>query len=605
MSKQEPNEEVRKEIIQELDEILANYDHGKAELTTGLTFSVKQRIKSTLYYSNSSYLNGNLDELGREKPFYNNTNSNLKVTKTATDLDTKDIVPEADDSMNYGKSFVLSKDIYQWMKTSNFKSTLNDMNEARVRYGGILAKKCKKDGKLKIEVPEWKNLVVDHDDIMANPIDEIHPNMSISELSKYSDVWNVDDALKWARKYKVRKVIVHEVRGYFPEVWADPAAKKSKEYTYQYHAIAEVKGKKFCLYAENNSEEVYRYCARIKRPGAENSLGVGVPEESEQAQVAINNVILKMNSAMELSTKVVSQSASRRLKGRNLLNEVENGTILETDANAPITQVPLAPSGGFSQFQEALTMWVDQAKSATATYDAVRGEDAPSGTPFRLQALNYQAGQSQFQQEQEDFGNFVTDLFNDWVIPEISAHLNSEHILSHDFTAEELQEIDRNYAVAQANAEAKRRILSGKIVTGEEYDSFIDQYKDFIRQTKTHRFLEIPKDFYKDIQLKVTINITGEQKNKAAMLESISNIITLYSTNPNLTQDPVLSQLFYKLVELSGCGISPVQLMAAAQMQKPQVNDPTVQGSPAPASPDALSMDANPTKNEQVARVLA
>lgn len=570
-------------ILDEVNQIIDDYYSRTIEIVEGLHYSQYRKIRMVEFYSNSEYETGSKDSLGREKPFYNIVNTAVKVSKTAADIDTKDIQVEADEGKDYDKSFILSKDIYQWMKATKFAEFLNEMGDVRPRYGGVLVKKCIEEDegekKLKLEIPEWKNVITDPVDILGGVIIEKHW-MSPAKLSKMSDVWeNVSDALKLASKDRtdangntstvsVNKVPILEIRGEFKKAYltTDNPDSDDTEYSLQKWIVAgDTKGKQVILYKKEIDEQEYKYKEWEKRAGR--GLGVGVVEEGEQAQVWTNDAIMKKRDAMEITAKAIGQTASKKLKGRNLLTETDNGTILEHEDNKPISVVQLMPSGGLAQFDNLATQWFTQYERVTSTYDAVRGETPPSGTPFRLQALNEQAGGSQFDLHQENAGNFLVEIFNDWIIPFLSKKLDKAHILSHEFSADELKEIDKNFSIHNANMEAKKRILSGQKVTPEEYDAFQSEFNEFISQTKGKRFLDIPDGYYKNLQAKVTINITGEQKNKAAMLETLKNIIELYSANPGLTQDPVLTPVFMKLIEMSGSGISPIQIMAAIEQK--------------------------------------
>ena len=49
------------------------------------------------------------------------------------------------------------------------------------------------------------------------------------------------------------------------------------------------------------------------------------------------------------------------------------------------------------------------------------------------------------------------------------------------------------------------------------------------------------------------------------MSEVLVNIMKIYVGNPQLIIDPVLTEIFMKIVEVSGAGISPVKLIGALQ----------------------------------------
>jgi hypothetical protein len=600
-------------IKDELTLIKSNYDRT-IDLVEGLPFSQKRQIRTIEFYNHSKYLNGQKDELGREKPFMQILNAICDVENAAKDLDTKDINITSDDGNHYLESWLLSKDIQVWMKEVNFAKTLNDMRDMHTRYGSLLVKKVIKNGELTLELPEWKNLITDQVDIIQGAIVETH-YMTAMEIAKMSE-WDKDKIKQLLNKLKGKgsnkRIPIYEVRGEFSKAtYKECIGEKYKdsdeiEFSYQLYYVAglpQESGKQQTfdglvpLYWEDNTERVYKYLAR--KPKAGRGFGVGVMEEGEEAQVWTNDAILKQHRAMEYTTKVVGQSASKKLKGRNLLTETDDGTILETEDNKPITALNLLPSGGLAQYNNLITQWYTQLEKTTSAYSAQRGETPPSGTPFRLQATVLQQSSSVFKSLQQELGIFITEIIEDWVMPHLASKLNREHILAYNFSPEELKEIDNKFTTKQANQRAVEAILSGKMVTQEEYDGWIENYDEFIKQTKSQRFIEIPKNFYKNLKAKITVNITGEQRNKAATLESLNNILITYASNPNLSQDPVASQLLTRIIELSGAGISPVQITGAisekAKKDAETMEQNAMMQGQEQAVPSPMSLEANPT----------
>lgn len=580
------------QICTELETLKKNYDTS-IKIVDGLPFRQKDVIRMIEHYSNSKYLNGQKDELGRDKPFYNIVNAMCDVENAAKDIDTKDIGVTSDDGQHYTESFLMSKDIYEWMKAVNFAKTLNDMRDAHTRYGSLLVKKVEKeeeDGSIRVnvEIPEWKNTITDQIDIKGGGIAEVH-YMTPKQLLDMEE-WDQAEIKKIVKKNaengSSHRIPVYEVRGDFPlscikELEGKKVTPSSRyKYTYQlWYLAGEPKAQEeqggennggisselVPLYWENDTERVYKYLARKKKSGRD--FGVGVIEEGEEAQVGTNDAVLKQSRAMAYTTKVIGQTASRKLKGRNMLTEVDDGQILETEDKKPITSLNLLPAGGLGQYGSLIQQWYAQFEKTTSAYAAQRGEAPPSGTPFRLQAAVLQQSGNVFQDLQEELGIFVTEIFEDWIMPHLAKQLNKEHILAHEFTMQELKEIDKNFSRYHANEKAKELILSGQIVTPEEYAEFQQASIETIGQTKAQRFLQVPKDYYKKFKAKITVNVTGEQRNKAAVLESLINIMTVYAKNPAIAQDPVLTQIFMKIVELSGAGISPVSLMGAISEQ--------------------------------------
>jgi len=591
-------------ILKETEEIILNYNKT-IDLVSGLPFNQKKQIRTIEFYNNSKYLNGQKDELGRDKPFFQILNAICDVENTAKDLDTKDVDITSDDSNHYLESWLLSKDVQVWMKESNFAKALNDMRDVHTRYGSLLVKKVIKDKELTLEMPEWKNVITDQVDIIQGAIIETHW-MTAMEIAKMEE-WDKDEIKKILKKVKGsnKRIPVYEIRGEFPKSYIKELDKKKTTdedeitFSYQLYYIAGLpteEGNKdqftatVPLYWEDDTERVYKYLAR--KPKAGRSFGVGVMEEGEESQVWTNDTILKQHRAMEYTTKVIAQSASRKLKGRNLLNETDDGTILEHEDGKPITAINLLPSGGLTQYQSLIIQWYDQLEKTTSAYAAQRGETPPSGTPFRLQATVLQQSSSVFKTLQQELGIFITEIIEDWVMPHLASKLNREHILAYEFSPEELKEIDKKFSIKQAGKKAVEFFLSGKIFTREDYEKWLMVADEFIKQTKGQRFIEIPKNFYKNLKAKVTVNITGEQRNKAATLESLSNILTVYASNQGISQDPVASQLLAKIIELSGAGISPVQITSAINEQNKEIQQPERQPARQSKKPKKQSLAA-------------
>ena len=229
-------------IKNEFEILKSNYDKP-IELVDGLRFSQKEQIRTIEFYSNSKYLNGQKDELERDKPYMQILNSICDVENSAKDLDTKDIQILSDDPNHYLESYLLSKDIYVWMKESDFAKTLNDMRDTHTRYGSLLVKKClEKDEEtgekiLEIEVPEWKNLITDQVDIEHGTIIETH-FMTVGQLLKMKEWKNIDQVIEKLKDGgSSKRIPIYEIRGTFPRSYykiengEKPTLKDEKEYS--------------------------------------------------------------------------------------------------------------------------------------------------------------------------------------------------------------------------------------------------------------------------------------------------------------------------------------------------------------------------------------
>jgi len=572
-------------IYQEIQTIIDRYD-TPISIMDGLDFSQSKTLKMCEFYANSKYLGGDIDEIGRIKPFYNIVNFRVTLAKVATDMDIKDIQIIADDPLDQVKAMLLNAEAYEWMKDADFSTTLNKLGYKRCKYGGVLVKKTEKKGKLTIDVVDWRNVYTDQVDILGNPIVEVH-HMTPMQLKEKEGVWDdIRDALKeintvnlLAKKSedRINRVKVYEVHGQFPISELKEAKgedfTEEDEYTYenQVYYIGVIGEKQYYFYCEKEKESPYDYLAWEEMEGR--ALGRGVIEDSEQSQIWTNHSIINQNNAMDLAGKVVMKTNSKKV-GNNIL-EIDNGKIFELGDNEDINPVNLTPSA-LNNFAQQINQWRDQVDNATGAFDSITGEQPPSGTPYSQTVFLNQVASRPYDYRIEEQGIFITRLFTKWIIPHLIKKLYKKHILISDFSQDELEVIDQAF-VRNANNIIIDQVLNmpidGMGEMPDDFDKTLDGLKSTIKGSGAKRYIEIPEGFFDDIHAKVTILSTNEQRNKAVMLQSLSSVLqtVIGSYDPNTQQfavleDPKLSRVFSQILELSGIpGLSPASLGIGAE----------------------------------------
>jgi hypothetical protein len=596
-------------ICSEVKQLESDYEQNSINILEGLTFSQYKTIRMCEFYANSKYLdsveNGgtNVDELKRDTPFYNIVNFRVTIAKVATDLDVKDIDITSDDVKHFVKSMLLRKEAYEWMKESNFAQFLNRMGYTRAKYGGALTKEHEEDGELEMQVVPWKNARTDQVNIIDNPIVEKH-FMTYADLLKKKSVWkNVTDVLKAnkdlqaAKKYGMKEVsnriCVYEVKGEFPKSYLKNAKDEEYteddeyEYTMQQYFIGDIYGKSYIMYSEELKESPYDYLPWEEMDGR--GLGRGVIEDSEEAQVWTNDAVKGEKAAMDLAGKVVGKTTSKRL-GSNIL-EVDNGKIFELNKDEEFELLNLTPAS-LAFYENIMNKWKEQVDGATSSYDANTGETPPSGTPYSQTALLNQIASKPFDYRREEAGIFLTRIFEKRIIPFLIKRLKKKHILASDFDEDELAMIDQDFAAHRANEKVKEALLKGKWTSPEEYQALLEMEKI----TGTKRYLEMPDNYFDGVVPKITVNPTGELKNKQAILQSLDHIIDRYiaSFNPQtgeygVTKDPYLKKMFDTAIEMAGAGISPASFGKTSSAVA-QSAAPMAPATPAPtlAAPSAV-----------------
>lgn len=174
-----------------------------------------------------------------------------------------------------------------------------------------------------------------------------------------------------------------------------------------------------------------------------------------------------------------------------------------------------------------------------------------------------------------------------------------EHILVSEFDDTELEMIDESFSAFNNNEDMINAIvdaLQNDTALPTQQDSLDNQamWKKNIKKSGKKRYIEVPNDYFKGVEAKLTVNITGEQKNKSAILQSLSAIMAsvVQSYNPNtgtfgVLEDQTLSKIFNQMLEMSGAGISPVSLgKSKAKVASPVAPAPVQQ---APALSEAVT----------------
>lgn len=596
-------------ISQVIDEIITNYKTGSSEKIDGLLRYPFKVVKMCEYYSSSRYLRVhetgeyNKDALGRDKPFYNIVNYRVTLAKTATDLDIKDIQIISDNPQHQVESMLLNREAYEWMKEDGFSLTLNKMGTTRPKYGGYMIKKTKQDSKLHIDTIDWSKVYTDLADIMGGPILEEH-HMSPVALKKKDAVWeDVDTVLKAHKgqkdKNKSNKIKVYEILGELPKCVLknvddkDETLKDEYEFSLQKYFVAEVSGKKYPMYWEEPEGKISDYYEYLSWEDQSLDLGRGVIEDSEEAQVWTNDAVINESTAMNLAGRAGIITTSKKL-GNNIL-EHDHGKIYEVEPNADAKPFNIVP-GALGEYQNQIDKWKIQADNVTSSFNSITGEQPPSGTPYSTTALLNQVATKPFDYKREEWGIHLSHVFENWVIPFLVDKIKKEHILVSEFSDSELEMIDESFSNFNSNNDIVEEVISGGIVSPLQQQDIISGYKQHIKKQGKKRFIEVPKNYFNDIDRKVTVLTTGEQKNKAVILQSLSEIMNtvIKSFNPQtgqfgVLQDPTLSKIFNQILEISGSGISPVSIgKGGSPTQAPQSATPT------PIVPSPIQLGSNP-----------
>lgn len=558
-------------IFQEVENQVDNWE-GASVQKYGITHKPHDVIKRAYHYASSEYLSGKTDSRGRRKPFRNISLFRWNVATRATDFDTKDIQILPEEPEFSTDAMIYTKEIINWMDESNFAEVLNLFGHTRAGIGDAVLKKTFVDGELRLQVLDWGHLIFDPNDVLGGLVIEPH-EMTRAELWEMREIFdNVDEAMdlfdtpERARLYTDNQqttdtITVYEVHG---KVEVDGDYKQMKYFLTGIEEESDI-----ILLEEEEKELPYKRLQWRQRVGFPNALGVGILEDGFEAQEWTNDMVLKQRDIIEIISKVGFKTDSDTLDQSML--HLETGFIWKLHEGEDISPVQFNAQA-MPQLEGLMEAWDKQYEQVSSTFEAVTGETLPSGTPFRSVAIQNQEASSMFAYRREEAGTFWEEVFTDWILPEIAKKINREHLLSGEYTPRQLEQIDRSLGYARANKRVLEGLRSGEgVIEDFEYQEMVQEVQQMIRELGQKRFINIPKNHFKNFKGKVRVVTTNEQRNKAATLESLDKILSTAASAPQILENPGLRQIFAKAVDLTGAGIYSHELEADIRQQQARI----------------------------------
>ena len=563
-------------------------------------WSMKEHIELSVLYKNSQYSTGDGKE---DRPFKNIVRPLLNLQYRAEGFDVKDIELFVDSAKDYYKSFLLRKYHDLWARKNKIDTFIDKMVESYVDFGAALVKKV--FGPAPEVVPLQSIAFCDQTALLSGPI-AIRHNLSPDELLEMADAgWgnsengattSLEDLILLAEAEKQQDkernatltpgkyIEVYEVHGNMPESFL---GKDSDKYTYQVqivtflHKADDKQRKGLTLYAKK-SKNPFKLILRDEVYGK--ALGLGGVEELFDPQVWTNNDVIRMKEMLDEAAKIIYKTTDSGFAARNKTVDMQTGEVVVLKEGSDLAQIDNFPRN-LASFTRAVDDWQANAQMIASAQDAVLGETPPAGTPFALQQLVAAEGHSIHDYRKGKLASFLDEVYQDWVIPQLSREVVKEQEFLSELELDELQEIADTVSRNYANKTAIEKILNGESFLEGEVDGLQEKSRKEFMRGGNKRFIKILEGEMKRVPISVKVNIVGKQKDMPAKVESLTNIFRQVIVNPAVLQIPPMAKLFNAIVHLSGLdpidfsGFTIPQQTVAA---KPQLEAPKVAKSPVP-----------------------
>jgi len=574
-----------------------DYITGKTTISKYVDWSLKDNVETIDAYLNSKHTSGLTDSQGREKPFFNIVTAASNVWYRATDIDRKDIRVKPTKRKDTVEAFLATIHLQAWMRKVNFGQFLNDWGRVLARYGTAVSKFVTIDGVLYPMVIPWNRLIVDSVDILSNPIIEVlelTPAQLKSRVGYDQDMVNSLLDATTARQTLDRNrkdnkdgyIKLYEIHGELPLSYLTGKESDERTFVQQMHVVSFVESKEKGEYddftlASGKEKNPYEVTDLIKEDGR--SMAIGAVEHLFEAQWMMNHTTKAIKDQLDLASKLVYQTADANFIGQNVLSAVENGDILIHNVNQPLTQLNNT-SHDITSLQNFGNQWKSLGNEIVGISDSMLGNNPPSGTAWRQTEALLQENHSLFEIMTENKGLSLESIMRTHIIPHIKSKMDTKEEIVMTLSDYDISKIESSYiknqAIRESNRMIKEQVLNGKIAQQPNLEGIKTKLQEDLKEQGDYRFFkpsEIDdktwKEVFKDLEMDVEVEITGESSNKQANLTSLN---TLFTTLTNLQGRPMTPEqklVFGEILTSTGT-ISPVQIASLESQPQPQQPNP-------------------------------
>lgn len=580
-----------------------DFFHQYIQIVPGYSFNQYETLKRIHLYLNSKFEGGGL-YLGREKLFFNVVVPACEVAAKMLNVDTKDIRLIPQDAKSYFSSYLLEKELKQWLKTSKLSNVLNKIAEEGPRYGSVVLEKVKGGAK----VVDLRKLILDptvesiKDSRFVTTIHYMTPSelmatgwkdadIAISRFGNSQGQTSYEDGSGTVNQLLSTPYIkVTKRYGEVPLWWIDskkkPGTPEGDKYVKALYIVCgadqftkneagKVTGEAGIVLFKSRWYKDWPFKDFHFTKILGRWLGLGIVEALFDTQTRLNELKNQKRVSMEISTIHLFQSPDKQIV-RNVLSDLESGdVIMSPNGIEPIAN----EERNLSAFDGEETSYLQQSQRLSFAYDAVSGEVSAASTTATAVVNAQQQATSTFGFKKENYTNMLRDFFNDLVLPELMTDLTPEHIMRFTGSSQELQKMDDAASELHANDFIKARILAGQDVLPEEVDMEKEKAVKAYRKLGDNRFIKIKDNFYDDAEFEFDFNIGNEQVNPQTIATNTQALLAAY--NPQAMNDARYKLLYFKYAETLGISRGEIEL-ADQQAQDTVQNDPEAMGLESP-----------------------
>lgn len=588
-------------IYQYIKQEETSFESDEVQVGDNWYWNFRNHVQLIFHLKNGIFYTGENNWL---RAFKNIMEPMLNLAYWIEDLEVKDVVFFIEEATGKVLSFLIKKyhdEVYT--REHDLDKLFDDITESDLDYGGVLvqeAKDCPEVIKLK------RIAFCDQTDILGGPVGfkyYFSPD-KLRSMSKYG--WGDDkngatislDELctlatfekdiagsqnKKGNKVPGKTIEVYIVRGNLPQGYLKDD-NNMEDYYNQIQIVAfyvdEKKEKQgVTLYRKKSDESSLKFFT--SREVEDRALGRGVGETLLHPQIWTNFLTIHKTGLIEAASKITLYTDDTTYTNKNRIQDMENLEITTIEEGKEIHQTPNAAPTNIELHDNDIAQWYNFAQTAASANDPLLGEKSISGTTFRGQNQLVTQGRGIHDRRRGQRAKFIEEIYRDWIIPEIKKEILDGKKFMATLSMEEMTWITEQLATNLTNQKiVEMAIKTGQLPTPDEQTALIESTKSAILKKGNKHLLEILKGEFKDVEIKMGIDIAGKQKDLAGLSDKLLSIFQFIFQNPTgfqqAMQIPALAKSFQNILEASGMSIADFSSLLQAPAQP--IQSPIQQG---------------------------
>lgn len=577
-------------LCSQIEDEIRQYITGTVNISEGVFFSQKELVRRIGLFESHTYPTGKFDSQGNYKYWFDLITPRVEAEVKNIDFDTKDVTITSDRKIDDLTCLIVNLKLKEWMRQNGQGEEINTAIEAGSGYGNVVWKKVKGA----YERMDFKNLYVINQTVETledTPVIERH-QMSQSELRAYAGIWGyvqetIDNCGVDSYKSTIQATQKQTTVPYYDIYERNGEVKLSDLKEAQNIPILDGDDKKYVLakvvaagkagsgqainidyilFAEDLGSkkmcDIYKEYHRSRYKGR--WFREGLIELMFDLQVRANQIGNQLAQGLEWSSKTIFKS-NDKLIVQNILSDLKNGDIIRTE---DLQQVPVRMEG----FDQLIADWnriIDLADSISNASAIVMGEIPKSGMSFRIGSLANENAMKLYQFVRQKLGIPLSEIFQEWILPEIVADLQTKDVLR---LTGDPEMMDRLNAIVVQNW-----YLSNLVIIGPHSPEFAQQIqaeKLTELQSRPHLLMENVNQLFDDFKGEAVVDITGESTTIVQDMATLAQFI-------GLEQDPVRRSAMIELaMKKSNIDVDALPKSSPDQLNGAQPGQPMQQEAP-------------------------